>query len=118
VAIKSKRISHPAIIVDTKAKTPAYAGLLVIINIKKEGKTAIKAPTGRRTIPAPIVVAIPTPPGFPHGFITIWPIRKKMIPMVAIHVGYPKRITGRVINKPLTISIKKTEIPYIGPIFA
>lgn len=115
MAIRSKCISQPAIIVDTKAKTPVYAGLLVIINIKKEGKTAIKAPTGRRTIPAPIVVAIPIPPGFPHGLIIICPIRKKMIPMVAIQVGYPKRITGRVIIKPLAISIKKTAIPYIGP---
>jgi hypothetical protein len=115
VAIKSKCTSHPAIIVDTKAKTPVYAGLLVIINIKKEGKTAIKAPTGSRTIPAPIVVAIPIPPGFPHGRIIICPIRKKIIPIVAIHVGYLKKITGRVIIKPLATSIKKTPIPYMGP---
>tara|TARA_Y100001956_G_scaffold57387_1_gene56540 strand:+ start:766 stop:1059 length:294 start_codon:yes stop_codon:yes gene_type:complete len=73
---------------------------------------------GRRTIPAPMVVAIPIPPGLPQGFMTIWPRRKNIIPTVAIQVGYPNKIMGRVMIKPFAISIKKTDIPYRGPISA
>ncbi len=73
---------------------------------------------GRRTIPAPMVVAIPIPPDLPHGFMIICPMRKNIIPIVAIQVGYSNRIIGNVMINPFARSTKNTDIPYIGPISA
>ena len=85
-------------------------------NMMKLGKTATSAPNGISPTPAPIAVAIPVPPYFPHGVLTICPNNSMPMLTAETQLGYPIKTIGKVDIDPFIISMKNTAIPNFGDI--